>query len=179
MQDIAFSTVKALGIGSPAAVPGTGIEPQYRAVTPARPRVARPRLPYHVTGASAARLPASHARAAANQRRAGVRGGASAGATAHAPCPGRLRSLPRGRVEAGGGAGCGCCDGGGGCDGSREPGRERAVSATAGGGSAEPPQRRSLLNGGPAAPLSPQLPASGPCRGSGWPGRREAAPGAP
>nr|XP_054510335.1 histone-lysine N-methyltransferase SETDB2 [Agelaius phoeniceus] len=144
--------------GSPAVVPGTGIEPRYRAVTPARPRVARPRLPYHVTGASAARLPASHARAAANQRRAGVRGGASAGATAHAPCPGRTLSLPRGRVEGGGGGG------GGVCDGSRDSGRERAVSATAGGGSAEPPQRRSR------SPALPAVPASGPCRGSGWAG---------
>ncbi|XP_059349934.1 histone-lysine N-methyltransferase SETDB2 [Ammospiza nelsoni] len=69
MQDIAFPTVKALGNGGPTAVPGTGIEPGCRAVTPAAP--AGPRLPYHVTGALPARLPSCHASVAANQRRAG------------------------------------------------------------------------------------------------------------
>ncbi|XP_054127830.1 histone-lysine N-methyltransferase SETDB2 [Melozone crissalis] len=98
---------------------GHGYRTRVPGRDPAAPPGPRPPLPYHVTGASPARLPAS---VVANQRRAGVRGGTSAGATAHAPCPGRARSLPRGRVEGGVGGG----GGGGGGDGSREPGREWA-----------------------------------------------------
>lgn len=94
-----------------AAPPGTGIEPSTRPVTPARPNP----LPYHAAGAAAPRFPARHARAAANQRRAGPRGGAAAGVTAHAWRPGRARSFPGGRVEGGGG--------GDGSEGSRGPGR--------------------------------------------------------
>lgn len=160
MQDIASPTVKSPREMAARGSAGHGYRTRVLGRDPGAPAVLRKRLPYHVTGASAARLPASHARAVANQRRAGVQGGASAGATAHAPCPSRARSLPRGRVEGGGG-------GGGESDRSRELGGERQVSTTAGargGGSAEPPQR------GSHSPALPAVPASGSCRGSGWAG---------
>lgn len=113
---MAFLMVKALGKWLPDGGPRQCLA---RLSNPGKPGLeggpAAPPLLRHAC------LPASHARAAANQRRARARGGASMGATAHARCPGRAPSPPRGRVEGGGG--------GSGSGGWRGP-----VSATAGRG---------------------------------------------